>query len=70
MTAPRIQALLRRLPQGTSEIYFHPASGRDDTLDRLMPGYRHADELAALIDPATRDALDGRGVCWEDLRPA
>ena len=38
-------ALERRLPDGTSEIYFHPATQRDATLRRLMPDYEHAAEL-------------------------
>jgi chitin disaccharide deacetylase len=57
MTPPRIQRLLPALPPGLSEIYFHPAAGRDATIDALMPGYEHEAELAALTDPATRAAL-------------
>ena len=57
MTAARVQRLLPALPPGLSEIYFHPASQRDETLAALMPDYEHVAELAALIDPATRTAL-------------
>jgi hypothetical protein len=57
MTEARVLALLARLPAGESEIYFHPAAGRDAALDRLMPGYRHEEELAALLSPAVRAAL-------------
>lgn len=49
MTIDRIRRLLPNLPDGDSEIYFHPASGRDAVLDRRMPDYEHEAELAALM---------------------
>jgi chitin disaccharide deacetylase len=54
MTAARIARLLPVLPEGTSELYFHPASRPDPVLTALMPGYEHEAELAALLDPALR----------------
>lgn len=56
MTLPRVQKLLENLPPGESEIYFHPATERDETLIRLMPDYEHIAEfetLLALKAPAT-----------------
>ena len=50
MTRDRVSALLRALPEGVSEIYFHPAAARDPVLARLMPDYEHEAELAALLD--------------------
>lgn len=67
MTPARVRAILANLPSGTSEIYFHPAARRDALLDRLMPGYDHEAELAALLDPATAAALGERGATWSDL---
>ncbi len=67
MTADRVQALLADLPGGTSEIYFHPAAGRDEAIRRLMPSYRHEEELAALLDPRTRSLLGGRDAVWGDI---
>jgi hopanoid biosynthesis associated protein HpnK len=49
MTTDRVQRLLRALPEGTSEIYFHPATKKDATLQRLMPNYEHVAELEALL---------------------
>jgi chitin disaccharide deacetylase len=49
MTTQRVRRLLDNLPDGDSEIYFHPAAGRDAVLDRLMPDYEHEAELAALL---------------------
>jgi chitin disaccharide deacetylase len=57
MTRARVQRLLPNLPDGVSEIYFHPATERDATVAALMPDYEHVEELAALVDPATRAAL-------------
>ncbi len=51
MTEDRLRQLIPRLPPGLSEIYFHPAAGRDALLDRLMPGYAHEQEMAALLSP-------------------
>jgi hypothetical protein len=44
------------------EIYFHPATRRYPELDRHAPGYRPVDELAALLSPRVREALDRRRV--------
>ncbi len=57
MTADRLRRLAHRLPPGLCEVYLHPASGRDATLDGLMPGYQHEAELAALLDPQVRAAF-------------
>ena len=69
MTRERIRRLVRHLPDGLSEIYFHPASRRDALLDRLMPGYEHEEELAALCDPELPELLRRNGVAavtWHD----
>jgi chitin disaccharide deacetylase len=57
MTANRIRRLLPNLPDGDSEIYFHPAARRDTVLNRLMPAYEHEAELTALLDASLRDDL-------------
>jgi hopanoid biosynthesis associated protein HpnK len=49
MTTDRVQRLMRALPEGSSEIYFHPATRKDDILQRLMPEYDHVAELEALL---------------------
>jgi hopanoid biosynthesis associated protein HpnK len=55
MTRERVRRLLDHLPDGVSEIYFHPATERDALLKRLMPDYEHEAELAALLDRSLRD---------------
>lgn len=49
MKRARLDCLLRELPDGDSEIYFHPAIARDAALRRLMPDYEHEAEFAALL---------------------
>jgi hopanoid biosynthesis associated protein HpnK len=49
MTLPRLQTLLKNLPPGTSEIYFHPATARDAALTELMPDYEHITEYETLL---------------------
>jgi chitin disaccharide deacetylase len=49
MTTPRLKGILRNLPAGLSEIYLHPAT--TGTFAGATPGYRYAEELAALTDP-------------------
>ena len=53
MTPERIRQLMAALPEGESEVYFHPATARDATLQRLMPNYEHETELVTLLDQAT-----------------
>lgn len=55
MTAPRVAGVLQRLPDGLSEIYTHPATAGG--FPGHAPGYRYADELAALIAPEVNAAV-------------
>ena len=61
MTAERLLRLTAHLPEGSSEIYFHPASRQDPILTALMPEYEHEAELAALLDRRVRAALEAIG---------
>lgn len=58
MTEHRLLRLAAELPDGISELYFHPAARRDRLIDALMPDYEHEAELAALLSPRLRSALD------------
>ena len=53
-TADRLAAILPLLPAGTTEIYLHPAT--TGGFPGGAPGYRYAEELAALTDPRVRKA--------------
>jgi hopanoid biosynthesis associated protein HpnK len=50
MTTERVRRLLAELPDGNSEVYFHPATSRDPVLQRLMPDYQHDAEFVTLLD--------------------
>ena len=57
-----------RLSPGLNEIYLHPATRRG--LTATMAGYRHDDELAALLSPRVRTAIEARGIVtgrWVDF---
>ena len=66
MRTPLLARLLRDLPPGTTEIYFHPATRRCPELERTMPDYEHERELETLISPVFRDAVRTSGA---ELRP-
>ena len=53
---------LQALPNGVTEIYLHPATASGSVIAASMPDYRHADELAALLSPRVRAAVERLGV--------
>lgn len=59
MTEPRLAGVIRALPPGLSEIYLHPATRND--FEGAAPGYRYAEELAALTSSAVSRALSESG---------
>lgn len=78
MDEAALLAILQRLPAGATEIYLHPAACSGEAIAASMPGYRHADELAALLSPRVAAAMAlcgaGRGgfldfSCAGKLRP-
>jgi hopanoid biosynthesis associated protein HpnK len=62
MTSDRVQRLMRGLPRGVTELYFHPAMSAWDDGMAAMPGYAFAGEFAALVDPAVAAAARAAGV--------
>ena len=68
MTESRLAGLLAHLPDGLTEIYFHPAT--TNSFSGAAPGYRYVDELAALVAPGIVLAARGdeiRLVGYSDL---
>ncbi len=59
LTAPKLLALLDHLPPGLTEIYAHPAQG---PYPGSAPGYRYAEEFAALTDPLAKAAVSRNGL--------
>jgi predicted glycoside hydrolase/deacetylase ChbG (UPF0249 family) len=62
MVEDRILRLIARLPEGVSEIYFHPAIESSPPLVTAMPGYRHREELATLLSPVVRRRITELGI--------
>lgn len=60
--------LLPRLRPGITEIYFHPALSTDSELRSWMPTYRHQAELAALLSPRVRRAMNENGLELTDYQ--
>jgi hopanoid biosynthesis associated protein HpnK len=56
----RMRQAVGALEDGLTEIYCHPATS--DTWAGQAPGYRYRDELAALVDPMVKAALEQDGV--------
>ena len=59
MTTERLAGLIGALPQGTAEIYLHPATA--DDYAGHAPDYHYRQELAALLDPVVREAVQASG---------
>jgi hopanoid biosynthesis associated protein HpnK len=62
MDEEALLAVLARLPAGVTEIYLHPATLSGSAIAASMSGYRHADELAALLSPRVRAAVAAAAV--------
>jgi chitin disaccharide deacetylase len=68
MTEARVAGLLAHLSDGVTEFYFHPATS--NSFSGAAPGYRYADELAALVAPRIVSAAragDIRLIGYSDL---
>jgi len=59
--AARMRELLTALPDGITELYVHPATRRWGDNDPLPESYRPEAELAALLDPSVRAAVEASG---------
>ena len=64
MTTDRVTRAAPLLPPGLGEIYFHPATAKNELYQRLMPDYEPEAELAALIDSVVRATLGGSSRNW------
>jgi chitin disaccharide deacetylase len=62
MTEERVLGLVPHLPDGLSEIYFHPAAEGPPALVPGVRSYRRAEELATLLSPLLRDRIAELGI--------
>jgi chitin disaccharide deacetylase len=58
MNESKLLEIIAALPAGVTEVYLHPATQQASPLTPSMKRYRHSDELAALLSPQVRAALD------------
>ena len=62
MVEARTLRLIPHLPNGVSEIYFHPAAQGAPSLMPALRGYRRGEELATLLSPLLRDRIAESGI--------
>jgi hopanoid biosynthesis associated protein HpnK len=62
MDETKMLEILARLPAGVTEIYLHPATESGTAIAASMGGYRHLEELRALLSPRVREAIGASGV--------
>jgi hopanoid biosynthesis associated protein HpnK len=62
MRAEHVRGYLAALPDGISELYFHPAVSRWDGPDAWPDAYDGPGEFAALVDPVARAMIAERGI--------
>lgn len=65
MTEARVLALLEAVREGSTELYFHPATWETEALAAEAPDYDRAGELAALTSPRVKARIESLG-----LRPS
>jgi chitin disaccharide deacetylase len=70
MVERRILQFVDHLPDGISEFYCHPATGRWSGPDNLPSCYRSEEELGALLSAAVRAKVEVRGLRPVSFRAA
>lgn len=62
--------LIDNLPDGTTELMCHPATGPWEGMDPMACGFHHDQEYAALIDASMRNAVTNSGanlIAYRDI---
>lgn len=62
MDEETVLQLLEQLPEGITEMYFHPAVGRCAEIERVSPGTDYNGELEALLSPRVRARIAAFGI--------
>jgi hopanoid biosynthesis associated protein HpnK len=62
LTETRVLQILETLPDGVTEIFFHPATRAFAAADPGTERFQWANELAALTSPAVRAAIDHNSI--------
>jgi chitin disaccharide deacetylase len=62
MSTDLVLRMVENLPEGSTEIFFHPATARSAETDRAMPSYCHVEEFHALTNDRVRAAFESAGI--------
>jgi chitin disaccharide deacetylase len=62
LTGQLVAGFLKQLPQGVTEIYFHPATRRCSELESTMPDYEHEREFEALTNKDIKGLIATSGI--------
>ena len=62
MALDLVLRILKNLPEGTTELCFHPATRRSREIDRTMPNYLHEEEFHALTSESMLEAIQKTGI--------
>ncbi len=58
LSQPRLETIIRHLPEGTSEIMTHPGLSSGALDHKLLWGYHWEEELAALTSPEVKSLIE------------
>ena len=61
MTLDLALRIIKNLPEGITELCFHPATRRSKEIDHTMPNYRHEEEFLALTSESMLQATQAVG---------
>ncbi len=62
MTTDLVLRLVPHLPDGVTEIHFHPSTRSCAEIERTMPAYCHEDEFEALTSKKVMEAFEAAGI--------
>jgi hopanoid biosynthesis associated protein HpnK len=62
MSTDLVLRILENLPEGSTEVFFHPATSRSAETDRTMPSYCHVEEFQTLTNDRVRTAFESAGI--------
>jgi hopanoid biosynthesis associated protein HpnK len=68
LTEEFLAPYLRRLPDGLTEMFFHPADHPAGPLVEMQRAYEHAAELQALCSPRLRQLINDSGIRLTNFR--
>ena len=68
LTEEFVLAYLDVMPEGVTEMFFHPATESSEALRSHQRSYQHREELRALCSPQVRELVERRGITLVNFR--